>query len=164
MALTERQSRFVQHFLASGNATQAAIQAGYAESGASVEGARLLANAKIRAAVEDGRKQLSERLLIDREWVLRGLVENFSRAMQHSPVRDKDGNETGEYRYEGSVANKAAELIGKLVGAFPSDKLEVTGKDGGPIQTEAVNMAEFRALPLVEKIRRLRERIGAGRN
>jgi hypothetical protein len=33
----------------------------------------------------------------------------------------------------GSVANRALELLGKHIGLFP-DKVEVTGKDGGPVE------------------------------
>ncbi len=49
--LTAKQERFVAEYLIDLNATQAAIRAGYAEKGASVEGTRLLANAKVAAAV-----------------------------------------------------------------------------------------------------------------
>jgi phage terminase small subunit len=52
MALTDKQRRFVDEYLIDINATQAAIRAGYAKSGARTEGARLLANADISAAVE----------------------------------------------------------------------------------------------------------------
>ena len=34
------------------------------------------------------------------------------------PVLDRDGKPTGEYRYDGSVANRALELLGKQQGMF----------------------------------------------
>jgi hypothetical protein len=34
-------------------------------------------------------------------------MENVERAMQAQPVLDAKGVPTGEYRYEGSVANRA---------------------------------------------------------
>jgi hypothetical protein len=37
-------------------------------------------------------------------------------------VRDAKGNPTGEYRYDGSVANRALELIGKELGMFVERK------------------------------------------
>lgn len=58
-----------------------------------------------------------ERLSITKEWVLGQLVENANRAMQAVPVT-VGGAETGEYRYEGSVANRSLELIGKELGMF----------------------------------------------
>ena len=55
------------------------------------------------------------------------LVENVDRAMQAEPVRRKtdDGEKevTGEYVYNGSVANKALELIGKELGMFIDRKV-----------------------------------------
>src|SRR5262249_20570264 len=50
--------------------------------------------------------------------VVRSLVENVRRSMQAVPARDGDGNPIGEYRYEGAVANKALELLGRHLGMF----------------------------------------------
>ena len=36
------------------------------------------------------------------------------------------------YQYQGAVANRALELLGKHLGLF-RDKVEVTGKDGTPL-------------------------------
>lgn len=73
--LTAKQARFVEEYLIDLNATQAAIRAGYAEKSASVEGARLLANAKVGEAVAAGLKARSERTKIDADWVLTRLAE-----------------------------------------------------------------------------------------
>ena len=54
---------------------------------------------------------------LSKAWVLEQLRANYERAMQAEPVM-RDGEPTGEYRYEGSVANKALELIGKEFGMF----------------------------------------------
>jgi hypothetical protein len=69
--------------------------------------------------------------------VIETLVTNVQRAMQAEEVKRPDGMGTGEYRYEGSVANRALELLGKHLGMF-IDRHELAGKDGGPIQTEEV--------------------------
>ena len=50
--ITPKQKRFVKEYLTDFNATKAAIRAGYSPKGASVQGARLLANAKVQAEVE----------------------------------------------------------------------------------------------------------------
>jgi hypothetical protein len=57
-------------------------------------------------------------LAIDREWVMGRLKENAERALQVIPVKDKEGTPTGEFKYEGSVANRALELLGKEIGMF----------------------------------------------
>jgi len=48
---TYRQLAFIDYYLACRNATQAAKQAGYSESGASVQGHQLLNNTKVRAEI-----------------------------------------------------------------------------------------------------------------
>ena len=52
-----------------------------------------------------------------RAWVLERLTENVRRAMRIEAVTLR-GVPTGEYRYEGSVANRALELLGKELGLF----------------------------------------------
>jgi len=70
------------------------------------------------------RDQVSHDTGVDTCWVVEKLVENVGRAMQSNPVLDKDGNETGEYRYEGGVANQALAQLGKHTGGFV-DKVDV---------------------------------------
>lgn len=58
MPLTPKQQRFVAEYLVDLNATQAAVRAGYSdrsESGASVQGTRLLANVRIAWAIAKGK-------------------------------------------------------------------------------------------------------------
>ena len=72
--LTPRQQRFVEEYLADLNATQAAIRAGYATSGASVEGTRLLANARIATAVAKRQAERSRQTGISAERVLQEIA------------------------------------------------------------------------------------------
>lgn len=88
---------------------------------------------------------------IDKAWVLAKLIENANRAMQAEPVVDDEGNPTGEHRYNGSVANRALELIGKELGMFV-DRREV-GEPGefdrlADAELEAELVAEAKALGL----------------
>lgn len=69
-----------------------------------------------------------ERVALTKQWVLDRLVENANRAMQAVAVRDREDGATGEYRYEGSVANRALELLGKELGMF-IDRKEVRNVD-----------------------------------
>lgn len=62
--------------------------------------------------------QAIERAGLTKEWVITRLRENAERALQAIPVLDSDGEPTGEYKYEGSVANRALELLGKELGMF----------------------------------------------
>ena len=69
-ALSARQRRFVEEYVASANGTQAAIKAGYSPSTASVQASRLLAKDKIRAAIQVEAAPLREKLQITQERVV----------------------------------------------------------------------------------------------
>ena len=85
-----------------------------------------------------------EKTAISKAWVIEKLVENVERAMQAEPVRRKtgDGEEEvpGEFVYNGGVANKALELLGKELGMF-IDRKEV----GGPNEFDRMSDEELRA-------------------
>jgi phage terminase small subunit len=51
-SLSARQQRFAVEYVQDGNATDAAVRAGYSANGAAVQGCRLLRNAKVSAAIE----------------------------------------------------------------------------------------------------------------
>jgi hypothetical protein len=59
-----------------------------------------------------------ERAGVNKAWVMERLRRNVERAMTVEPVVDGDGRPTGEYRYQGNVANRALELLGKEIGMF----------------------------------------------
>lgn len=139
MALTDKQKRFVEEYLKDLNATDAYKRAGYSAKGnaAEVNASRMLRNAKVADAVKVAQKERSERSEVTQDWVLETLVHNVERAMQAEAVRDREGNETGEYTYQGAVANKALELVGKHLGMF-KERHEHSGPDGGPVKVRVV--------------------------
>ena len=62
---------------------------------------------------------------IDRAWVMANLVKVAERCMQDEPVRDKEGNPTGEYGFDSAGAIKALNLIGLEVGMFKRDPAQI---------------------------------------
>ena len=66
----------------------------------------------------EGTAKAIEKMALTQEWVLTRLMENAERALQHVAVLDKERKPTGEYRYDGNVANRALELLGKQQGLF----------------------------------------------
>lgn len=68
--LNPRQLRFIDEYLVDLNGTHAAIRAGYSRNGADVQAVRLLGDARIAAAIEEGRRKLAERTQISAERVL----------------------------------------------------------------------------------------------
>lgn len=140
MSLSDKQQRFVHEYLVDLNATQAAIRAGYSVGSAPVTASRLLRNANVKAAIETGRTKATAKAELSVEWVLTMLKQNAERAMQIIPVLNSQGDEIGEYKYEGSVANKALELLGKHQGMF-ADRVKVEGGDK-PVEFRDMTLAD----------------------
>lgn len=154
MALNPNQARFVEEYLVDLNATQAAIRAGYSERSAHVTGTRLLANAKVREAVDEAKRARAERVEVKQDTVLRELLriatvdigqaydeegrlrplkdipEDVRRAIAGIEV-DEIGGEEGGIGFTRKVKfwdkPKALELIGKHLKLF-TDRFEVEGK------------------------------------
>ena len=101
--------------------------------------------AEIAASEAAALAQATESLGISKEWVLERLLENVERAMQRKAVLDDEGEAVGEWKYDGSVANKALELLGKHLGMFVSVgdthnlqvNLGVAFVDKPPVETRA---------------------------
>lgn len=74
MALTERQARFVQEYLKDGNATRAAIAAGYSEKTARSTGAENLTKPDIAAAIAKAQVERTKRTQIDIDYVIQRLA------------------------------------------------------------------------------------------
>jgi len=123
--LTAKQTAFCQEYLVDFNATQACIRAGYSARTAHAQGARALKDVKITAEIKRLVDERAKRVEIDADWVVQRLIQNVQRGMQLVPVLDSDGEPIGEYRYNGAVANKALELLGKHLGMF-MDKQEIS--------------------------------------
>lgn len=115
-----RHERFAQELAKGKTADEAYEAAGFGQHRGNAS--RLKGNESIAARVEELLGRAATRVEISKSWVLGKLVENANRALQQFPVLDKDGKETGEFRYEGSVANRALELVGKELGMFVDRK------------------------------------------
>ena len=115
--LTERQRRFCEAFSANGgNALDAARTAGYKRP--HPEGARLLQNATIKAALDKLRAETTNAAIATRE----ERQAFWSQVLRDSEIDMKD-------------RLKASELLGKAQTDF-INKTEVTGANGGPVVSE----------------------------
>lgn len=146
-----RHERFAQELAAGKTATEAYTLAGYKPDDG--HASRLAGNGRIVERVAELQGRAAEGVVLTKQWVIEKLIENVDRAMQAIPVTDREGRETGEFTYEGSVANKALELLGKEQGMFV-DRKEV----GKPGEFERMNADELR-----EHIRREAAELGLGR-
>lgn len=150
-SLNAKQQRFVQEYLVDLNATQAAIRAGYSEKTARSIASELLTKPDIQAAVTDGKQKISQKTGLSVQWVLERLSSVAERCLQCEQVLDRkgdpvyvetpNGEEAVAFTFQAGAANRALELLGKHLGMFV-EKVEHTGKDGGPIQTEDISETE----------------------
>ncbi|RIO29336.1 terminase small subunit, partial [Staphylococcus saprophyticus] len=70
MKLTVKQQKFADEYIISGNATEAAIKAGYSKKTAEATASRLLRNVKVSEYINKRLKELKEERLMDIEEAL----------------------------------------------------------------------------------------------
>ena len=136
--LTAKQERFVSEYLIDLNATQAAIRAGYAKSGAGVEGVRLLANAKVAEAVALGRAKQEQRAEIKADDVIRELVKiGFANMLDYITI-GKDGD---PYVDLSSLTREQAAAIGEVT---VEDFTDGRGEDARDVRRVKFKLADKR--------------------
>ena len=135
MSLTLKQEQFCREYVIDLNGTQAAIRAGYSEKTAGQIAEQNLKKLEIKSYVQSLMDERSEKTQITAEYVLNGIKDTIEKCSQ--AVK----NEDGEYRFESGAVLKGYELLGKHLKLF-TEKTELTGKDGGPIQTQALPEAD----------------------
>ena len=109
--LTERQKRFIDQYIQSGNATEAAKKAGYKGNNLNRIGSENLS--KLDKYIKERIKELDDKRIADADEVLQYLT---------SVLR---GEEKDQFGFEASLKdrNKAAELLGKRYALF-TEKVE----------------------------------------
>lgn len=147
--LTPKQHRFVDEYLIDTNATQAAIRTGYSEKTSYSIGHELLSKPEIQAAIQLAMDERSKRTQIDADFVLQGIAQNIRRCEQAEPVLDRKGEQVftetpngvmaAAFRYDATNTLRGYELLGKHLKLF-TDKVELTGKNGGPLETRSNEM------------------------
>lgn len=138
MALTAKQKLFADEWLVDMDATNAYRRAGYQSKGVAAESnsSRLLANQDVQAYIAERMREREKRTEITQDYVLTTIKNTIDRCAQAEPVVDREGNPTGEYRFDATNVLKGAELLGKHLGMF-KEKVELTGKNGDAIKTES---------------------------
>lgn len=158
--LTPKQQRFVDEYLVDLNATQAAIRAGYSAKRAAEIAYQLLQKTTVQAAIAERMKARQERTEITQDRVLAELAKiafSDQRAVMEwgpSGVKLRDSKALTDCQAAivaevsesvtaagGTLKLKthdkvgALKLLGEHLGMF-KQRVELTGKDGGPIQSQ----------------------------
>jgi phage terminase small subunit len=147
MELTEKQKRFIDYFIQTGNQTEAARLAGYKQP--KVQGAQVYA--KLRPFIEEQLAELRNNRIADAVEIMEYLTSVMRREHKEvivvtvkSETTRYEPDENGVPRKKTikseepqlvkvpaklSDANKAAELLGKRYGMF-SDRIDLSGEVG----------------------------------
>ena len=119
--MNEKQKQFCEEYIIDLNGTQAAIRAGYSAKTANEQAAQLLAKLSIQEYIQKIKNQRSERVKYSQDELMRDILEVKNRCMQANPVLDKEGNETGIWKFDSNGANKALDMLAKHVGFYETD-------------------------------------------
>lgn len=122
--LTQKQQRFVDEYIISGNATQAAIKAGYSKKYANTNVTKLLQNTTVKAAIDERNAEIQSEKIMDMTEVMERLSAMARGETMEETVTNK--GEVVETAPKNSDKLRAMELIGKRHGAW-TDRKEVSG-------------------------------------
>lgn len=122
--LTQKQRRFIDEYIISGNATQAAIKAGYSKKTAAVTATENLRKPNIKAEIDKRNAEIQSEKTADMTEVMEYLT-SVMRGEQTESVATSKGVFPG-VEVSAKDRIKAAELIGKRNGAW-TDKKELSG-------------------------------------
>jgi phage terminase small subunit len=124
--LTAKQVRFVSEYLIDLNATQAAIRAGYSEKTARQAGSENLSKPDIADAIAEAQGRIAEKA----EW---SAADRLAALKRISDKAEKD---------DPRVSVSAISEANKMQGSHAPSKLEHSGPNGTPIQTETKTWRE----------------------
>ena len=122
--LTQKQQRFVDEYSISGNATQAAIKAGYSKKTAKQMGTENLAKPIIKAELDRRNAEIKSAKTADMQEVMEYLASVMRGEQTESVATAKGIYDNVPVSAKDRI--KAAELIGKRHGAW-TDKKEISG-------------------------------------
>jgi len=129
--LTLKQKRFADEYIISGNATEAAIKAGYSKKTANRIATENLSKLVIKSYIDERLKELSDKKIANQQEVLEYLT-SVLRGESSSEVVVIEGQGEGVSKAkpmqkapDEKERLKAAELLGKRMGLF-KDKVDLT--------------------------------------
>ena len=161
--LSKREQRFVELYISGNSATESAVKAGYKRSTADLMAKVLLKEPNIQEEINwrvenNLRKSGFTKEKIIQEWcklaftnltdVIEWNADGESIKIKLKSSDDIDSNQAaaikklaitkGNMQIEMHDKGGALKQLGELLGIYPSQKVELTGKDGEPIQIDAV--------------------------
>lgn len=122
MALNVRQQRFADAYLANGgNATEAAIAAGYSAKTAKQQGSRLLTNADLAAYIQERRDEETELARMDRDEFLAHLEELIRADLRDVAEWDRDSVDLIASEELGDEAARSIQSLSVVVETYEGE-------------------------------------------
>lgn len=119
--MQDNHRKFADKYFETLNGYESAIYAGFAENSARQQAWQLLQREDVQEYLQGLRSEYAEKSGITKAWVLERFKDISDRCVQAEPVYDNRGIPTGEYKFDSSGANKATEMLGKIIGVFEKD-------------------------------------------
>jgi len=131
--LTLKQEAAVQEFMKNGgNKTQAYKHAyntgNMKEKTINVKACNLFKQDNIRERLSELQQELQEDNKMTKEWVLEQLRNVVAKSSQAELIVGKDGENSGEFKYDSSGVNKALDTVSKMMGYYAPEKKELSGE------------------------------------
>ena len=144
--MNDKHQRFVDEYLVDQNATRSAIAAGYSEKTARSQGSRLLTNADIQQAIQQGQDQISIELNVtarDKRQKLWEIAQFCSEVLKGA------GDET--YMRNPKAATAAIAELNKMDGEYSQPGSELTqvnfiqhfGDESGKLKDQFISVTPY---------------------
>lgn len=157
LALDPMERRFVELYVDTNNAHRSAVAAGYSPKSARTLASRLLKRVDIREAVEVVNAEMLAELDFTPDRIVREIAKvagvnsadfiaideatglpivDFSTVTrrQLAAIASVENTDKG-VKYKAHDKLKALDMLARMAKIYPSERTEITGRDGGPIQT-----------------------------
>ncbi len=132
MKLTEKQKRFCDYFIETGNITEAAIKAGYSKKTAYAIGQENLKKPILKAYIDEKLEEMQSKRIADATEVMELLTQALRGEITEEVVVVEGSGDgyseakTIDKQIGAKDRIKAAELLGKRYGLY-TDKVNITG-------------------------------------
>lgn len=99
------------------------------DNSADATASEILSDPMVKEFYDSLMSEATKKAEISAEYVLSTIKNTIERCAQAEPVYDREGNPTGEYKFDATAVLKGAELLGKHLKLF-TDKVDHTSSDG----------------------------------
>jgi phage terminase small subunit len=156
--LTIKQKKFADEYVKTGNATDAAIKAGYSEKYAHTNANKLLQNTTIKARIDAQMQKLEDDKIMKADEALR-LITAIARGEETTTVETQEGYELTVYPTI-TEKQRASEAILKRYPLSPLDKAQIKKAQADAVKAEAeANLAKAQAEQLHTVADKTREKM-----